>query len=340
MAPSWVPQARRCASRLCLWVSSFSKPWCSWVRLVSYFVVSTTLRLQEWRRAVCSTFWCSRLGACFSRVVLLGGLVSCVFVFWASVVSCFVPVPFERPDTCVIQLTQLHLRVLGGVCSLASCMGWQAHQISFRCVVLSGSAAHNSGACFMMDGHTHMLLINHTSEPPPPFPPPTHTTHTDTTHHTPRRVQTGFVNPAIVVHKSLFVAIHFLWSPSWHHNPRKARARARAGLRFSVSEEFCPQQSTLDLREVVRLRHHHGSAPSMTCPTWRQYPRKWCQWNNLQQQKSSRGGQSYHSLQAQVNELKTLVEELKQGLVQESSRSSSSWPSPAAVQSSLPSGQQ
>ena len=70
--------------------------------------------------------------------------------------------------------------------------------------------------------------------------------------------------PAIVVHKSLFVAISFLWPPSWHRNLRKARARARARLRFSVPEEFCPQQSSLDLRAVFRLRHHHSSAPPMT----------------------------------------------------------------------------
>ena len=64
------------------------------------------------------------------------------------------------------------------------------------------------------------------------------------------------------------------------------------------------------------------------------------QWNNWQQQKSSRGGQSYHSLQAQVKELKTLVAEVKQSPVQESSRSSSSLPLSAAAQSAFPSGQQ
>ena len=64
-----------------------------------------------------------------------------------------------------------------------------------------------------------------------------HTTHKHITTH-----NTGFKQdlstPAIVVHKSLSVAIHFLWSPSWHRNLRKARARARARLRFSVPEEL------------------------------------------------------------------------------------------------------
>ena len=41
-----------------------------------------------------------------------------------------------------------------------------------------------------------------------------------------------------------------------------------------------------------------------------------------------------------MRELKTLVAQLKQSSVQESSRSSSSWPSSAAAQSALPSGQQ
>ena len=44
---------------------------------------------------------------------------------------------------------------------------------------------------------------------------------------------------------------------------------------LSVPEEFCPQQSALDLRPVFRLQHHHGSAPPTTYSTWRPYPRKW-----------------------------------------------------------------
>ena len=82
--------------------------------------------------------------------------------------------------------------------------------------------------------HTHTPHTHHTHTHPQPHTHHTHTTHT--THHT------GFKQvlstPAAAVHKSLLVAIHFLWSPSWHRNLRKARARARARLRFSVPEEF------------------------------------------------------------------------------------------------------
>ena len=163
--------------------------------------------------------------------------------------------------------------------------------------------------------HKHHSTPRHTT---PHHTTPRHATpHHNTTQHN-TKGSNRFCQPQRLLCTSHFLSrFIFFWSPSWHRNLRKTRARARARLRFSVLEEFCPQQSFLDLR---------ASAPPMTYLTWRQYPRIWGQWNNWQQQKSSRGVQSYHSLQAQVKELKTLVAELKQSPVQESSRSSSSWP--------------
>ena len=106
-----------------------------------------------------------------------------------------------------------------------------------------------------------------------------------------------------------------------------------------MPEELCPQQSSLDLRAVFALRHHHGSAPPMAHGTRRQYPKKWSQLSYWPQ-RGSRESESYHSLQAQVKELKSFVAELRQSPVQESSHSFSSLPSSAAAQSALPSGKQ
>ena len=87
-------------------------------------------------RAVCVTLRCSHFRA----------WLSCAVFRWpCRSVWCFpslVPVLFERLDTCLTQLSQLHLRLC--FCSVASFLDCQARQLSLQCVVMSGSTAHNS----------------------------------------------------------------------------------------------------------------------------------------------------------------------------------------------------
>ena len=91
--PNLGAKARLFALSLCLWVSSFSEL-CflvGWVSLILVFLQQ--YGSQVCGRAFCVTLRCLRLGACL----------------WRAVSG---PVLFERHDTCLTQLSQLHLRLV------------------------------------------------------------------------------------------------------------------------------------------------------------------------------------------------------------------------------------
>ena len=90
-----------------------------------------------------------------ARVPFSGGFAS---LFGVSRICCLISCSFCSSHLTRVSHSSLSCSCVLVFCSVASCMGCQAHPLGWRCVVLSGSTVHNSLHCHHGWIDTHVVL--------------------------------------------------------------------------------------------------------------------------------------------------------------------------------------